>query len=54
MDYKELQKSLARFPEALKPTYTMDSPNEPIILFEGDMQLTLDTDQTDLSSGKIV
>ena len=49
----EVRARPAKFPEALEPIYTTQTPNASIILFEGDLQLTLEPGQTTSGPGQI-
>jgi hypothetical protein len=50
---EKVREELARFPEALEPVYSTQSPNASIVLFEGDLQLTLESGQTTSGPGQI-
>jgi hypothetical protein len=49
----EIRERLGKFPEALEPIYTTQSPNASIALFEGDLQLTLESGETSFGRGRI-
>jgi hypothetical protein len=49
----KVRERLAKFPEALEPVYTTQSPNASIVLFEGGLQLALKSGQTASGPGWI-